>query len=114
MGFIDWLFKRAPVKYVHRATTKCVVAPTGTGKSTLQACLCNDYNNNQLIRAYAEEKVRELNEGGFISLKLPSTLSYSDTTIKLIGGGTTNHIDGYKFQTPNEIEESVFLPPGAS
>ena len=113
MGFIDWLFKRAPIKYVHRATTKCVVAPTGTGKSTLQACLANDWNNNQLIRAYAEQKVRELNEGGFKGLRLPSTLSYSDTTIKLIGGGTTNHIDGYKFQTPNEIEESVFLPPGA-
>ena len=119
MKFLDIFkyLKRPPIKVVYTAKTKCFVAPKGTGKSTLQAVLANEYDQDPFFKTECAKTVSKLNSLGFKSLRVPKTLVYSDTSIKLVRKGEqpffTNDLDPFKIQFPNNIDEYVINPPYA-
>lgn len=112
------MFKfRPPIEQIFRGRCVCYVAPKGTGKSTLQAVLANEYHNNNFYRLYCATEINRLNDIGFKKLSVPRTLVYSDTGILLRDNQNkfiySNYVNPYELQVPNEVEKSFLAPPGA-
>lgn len=104
MRLYSWLMILPPKKKIFRAKSRCYVAPTGTGKSTYMSVLANRVDRNKELRKIASDLVSQLVEGGYKSLRVPYTLSVSDTTIKLLNGKTTIRVNPYLLQIPNAID----------
>lgn len=102
--------KLPPKRKIYKHDLVCVTAKTGSGKSVLQSHLANVYHSDLKRRLFAEQEIDKLNKGGFKHLKLPDTLVYSDTPINL-NNTTSNLLNPYELQTPNEVEDNALFAP---
>lgn len=113
--FLLNLIKRPPIKEVHRAEMACYVAPKGTGKSTLQAVLANEYDMDIDKYILSGAEICRLNSIGFESLEMPNTLVFSDTSIVLARPDEEPFmsyiLDPYAIQVPNNIDKYTIAPP---
>lgn len=112
------LLKRPPYRPIFKSSSTAIVSEKGGGKSAYMACYAQKEHNNVERKLYSIEHLEKLKNGGYKSLELPQTLVYSDTLIKIFDEElgymiTSNDLNCYELQVPNDIESHLVLPFGS-
>ena len=125
------IFKLPPIYKPIKYGLRFVVGDIGSGKSSFMAVNCNLQHNDPRFKKDCEKELEILHNVGFKNLKMPETLIFSDTTVKLLNNFNnkeinyklddnlkentlyTNSFDPYKFFIANDVVMQDIFPPNS-
>ncbi|MBQ7308259.1 MAG: hypothetical protein IJW82_07030 [Clostridia bacterium] len=112
------IFKKPPYRPIFRSASTAIVSQKGGGKSAYMACYAQKEHNNLERKSFASEHIEKFKAGGYESLELPQTLVYSDTLIQIWDNElnymvSSNDLNCYELQVPNDIESHLLFPFGS-